>query len=188
MPHPSGKKASIVDVARLAGVSVATVSRVLTGMAKVNDVKRNRILEVIKELNFRPSATARALVGQKPKLISVIAGNTTQYGYAETIRGIEEEARTSGFTVTITVVETTDEEHINETLMMVLNQAIAGVIVLKFDPQGMAALHAIPQEIPTVAISGLREKEFHQVVIKETDAAEELVDYLFTLGHTSVHH
>src|SRR5580698_2402745 len=103
---PGTKPPVIDDVARLAGVSVPTVSRVLTGAAKVSEDKRARVLAAIDELKFRPSAAARALVARAPRTIAVLAGDTSHYGYAETIRGIEESARNAGYLVTITVVET----------------------------------------------------------------------------------
>ncbi|WP_374008466.1 LacI family DNA-binding transcriptional regulator [Leifsonia sp. LS-T14] len=188
MSSTAPKPPVIGDVAREAGVSVPTVSRVLTGAAKVSDEKRQRVLDAIEKLDFRPSVTARALVARQPRLIAVLAGNTSQYGYAETIRGIEESARAAGFTVTITVVESADEEAVDRAVSLVLNQPIAGIVVLKFDPPGVAALHRVPKSIPTVSISGVRETGVPQAVLNEADAAQELVDYLLDLGHETVHH
>jgi DNA-binding LacI/PurR family transcriptional regulator len=188
MSNTAPKPPVIGDVARAAGVSVPTVSRVLTGAAHVSDEKRARVLRAIEDLNFRPSAAARALVARQPRLIAVIAGNTSQYGYAETIRGIEESARGAGYTVTITVVESADEESVDSAVSLVLDQPIAGVIVLKFDPPGVAALHRIPKDIPTVSISGVRESGVPQAMLNEADAAQELVGYLLGLGHNTVHH
>lgn len=185
---PGSKPPVIDDVARLAGVSVPTVSRVLTGAAKVSDEKRQRVLAAIKELRFRPSAAARALVARTPKSIAVIAGDTSQYGYAQTIRGIEESARNAGYLVTITVVETPHDDSVDAAVSMVLDQPLAGVIVLKFDPAGVAALHKIPSDIPTVSISGLREEGVPQAVLREAAAADHLVSYLLDLGHSTVHH
>ncbi|MET3565970.1 DNA-binding LacI/PurR family transcriptional regulator [Leifsonia sp. 563] len=188
MPNNAPKPPVISDVARRAGVSVPTVSRVLNGAAYVSDEKRSRVMEAIRELDFRPSAAARALVARQPRLIAVIAGNTSRYGYAETIRGIEERARAAGYTVSITVVESADDETVDGAVSLVLDQPIAGVVVLKFDPPGVAALHRLPKSIPTVSISGVRESGVPQAVLAEADAAEEVVDYLLELGHSTVHH
>ncbi|HEY8914738.1 LacI family DNA-binding transcriptional regulator [Lacisediminihabitans sp.] len=187
MTTPS-KPAVIADVARVAGVSVPTVSRVLTGAAKVSDGKRERVLAAIEELNFRPSAAARALVARQPKIVAVLAGNTSQYGYAETIRGIEEGARAAGFVVSITVVESAEDESVDRAVDLVMAQSVAGVIVLKFDPPGVAALHRLPKGIPTVSIAGVREKGVPQAVLDETAAASELTEYLLGLGHKTVYH
>jgi DNA-binding LacI/PurR family transcriptional regulator len=178
----------IADVARVAGVSVPTVSRVLTGAAKVSPEKRQRVLDAIAELRFRPSAAARALVSRQPRIIAVLAGNTSRYGYAETIRGIEESARADGYLVTITVVESTDDEDVDTAVSLVLDQPIAGIVVLKFDPPGVAALRRIHPDIPTVSISGVRESGVPQAVLDESESAKELTGYLLDLGHATVHH
>ncbi|MGN6760752.1 MAG: LacI family DNA-binding transcriptional regulator [Leifsonia sp.] len=188
MPNNAPKPPVISDVARRAGVSVPTVSRVLNGAAYVSDEKRTRVMQAIQELDFRPSAAARALVARQPKLIAVIAGNTSRYGYAETIRGVEERARAAGYTVSITVVESAEDDIVEGTVSLVLDQPIAGVVVLKFVPPGVAALHRIPKSIPTVSISGVRESGVPQAVLAEAEAAEEVTAYLLELGHATVHH
>ncbi|THV42790.1 LacI family DNA-binding transcriptional regulator [Glycomyces buryatensis] len=179
---------TISDVAERAGVSVPTVSRVLTGAARVSPQKRELVEAAIAELNFRPSSAARALVSRKSRTIAVIAGNTSRYGYAETIRGVEIAARAEGYTVMIIVVESADEDEVDRAVSVVLTQTLAGVVVLKFDPPGVAALKQIPAALPVVALSGTRETGVRQAVLDEAAAAEELTDYLLGLGHRTVHH
>ncbi|MCI2959480.1 LacI family DNA-binding transcriptional regulator [Agromyces atrinae] len=182
------RPAVIADVAKLAGVSVPTVSRVLTGAAKVRPEKVRRVMDAIAQLNYRPSATARALASRQSHTIAIIAGNTSQYGYAETIRGVEEEARADGFTVTITVVESVDDDEIERATSLVLDQSPAGIVVLKFDPPGVAMLNTLPRDIPLVAVSGIRARDVPQAVLDEGTAAETLTEYLLGLGHRTVHH
>lgn len=178
----------IADVAALAGVSVPTVSRVLTGAAKVAPDKRERVLAAIAELNYRPSAAARTLVTRRSRTIAVVAGNTSQYGYAEAIRGIEEEARAGGWTVTITVIESADPDDIEKALSLVLSQSPDGIAVLKFDPPGVAMVAALPPGVPVVALSGVRGRGIPQAVLDELHAAQALTEHLLELGHRTVHH
>ncbi|ARC58199.1 Catabolite control protein A [Frondihabitans sp. 762G35] len=178
----------ISDVARAAGVSIPTVSRVLTGAAKVSEDKRERVLRAIDELKYRPSATARALVAGQPTMVAIIAGNTSRFGYAETIRGVEQAAREAGFLVSITVVETSDPETVDGAVGTVLSQPIAGIVVLKFDPCGVQVVHRLPPGVPAVSISGIQEVGPPQAVLDERAAARELVDHLLDLGHETVHH
>lgn len=182
------RSATMADVARLAQVSVPTVSRVLSGAAKVRPDKAARVEAAIAELGFRPSAAARNLASGRSDVIAVIAGNTSRYGYAEAIRGVEEGARAEGYTVMIAVVENDDDDKLDRALSTALGQSIAGVVVLKFDPPGVAALGQIPTGVPVVALSGVREAGVAQAVLDETRAAEELTDYLLGLGHPTVHH
>ena len=179
---------TIIDVAARAGVSVPTVSRVLTGAARVSDTRRRRVLDAIDELGFRPSAAARMLASRRAKAIGVLAGNTSHYGYAETIRGIELAARAEGHTVTITLVESADEEAVLRSVALTLTQALAGVIVLKFDAAGESVLERLPSDLPVVALSGARSSGVPQVMIAEREAAEELTKRLLGLGHRTVLH
>ncbi|GAB3279474.1 LacI family DNA-binding transcriptional regulator [Kineosporia babensis] len=188
MPGQTSRPATITDVAARAGVSVPTVSRVLTGAARVSPDKRRLVEAAISELRFRPSAAARVLASRRSQVIAVIAGETSRYGYAETIRGVEEAARAVGYTVMITVVESADQDELDRAMSATLSQPIAGVIVLKFDPPGVAALHRVPADLPVVALSGVREKNIAQAVLDETRAAEELTAFLLGLGHATVHH
>jgi DNA-binding LacI/PurR family transcriptional regulator len=182
------KPATIADVAAQAGVSVPTVSRVLTGAARVSPAKRELVEAAIAQLHYRPSAAARVLVSRKAQVIAVIAGDTSRYGYAEAIRGIEEDARAAGYTVMITVVETADDAEVDRAISATLTQPLAGAVVLKFDAPGVAALSRLPADVPVVALSGVRDTAVPQAVLDETRAAEELTHYLLGLGHPTVHH
>lgn len=189
MTTSTGRSPVIADVARLAGVSVPTVSRVLTGAARVRADKRERVLSAIESLNYRPSAAARALASRQSTTIAIVAGNTSQYGYAATIKGLEEEARASDYTVTITVVESAASADVDRAVSLVLAQDPAGIIVLKFDPPGVAVLRTLQSAaVPLVAIAGVRSRGIPQAVLDETRAGETITEYLLDLGHRTVHH
>lgn len=179
---------TISDVARLAGVSVPTVSRVLTGAAKVSDGRRRQVLDAISELGYRPSAAAQTLASRRSNVIGIVAGNTSRYGYAEAIRGVEEAARAAGLLSFIVVVETADEADVSAATDAVLRQSPAGVVVLKFDPPGVAALAALQPHIPVVALSGVPESGVPQAVLDESHAAAAITRHLLGLGHRTVHH
>jgi DNA-binding LacI/PurR family transcriptional regulator len=120
--------------------------------------------------------------------LSVITANTSTYGYAETIRGVEDAARAAGFAVMITVLGSNEPDDIAQQVRAATDRSIAGVVVLKFEKAGVAALKAVPPDLPVVALSGLREVGVPQALIDETRAAEELTGYLLSLGHETVHH
>jgi DNA-binding LacI/PurR family transcriptional regulator len=178
----------IADVARRAGVSVPTVSRVLTGAARVSEEKRRRVELAIAELGYRPSGTARALKLGLARTVAVLAGNTSRHGYAVTLEGIEEGARAAGHAVLISVVEDAEPQTIAAAMEPVLAQPLAGVVVLTFDPPGVAALAALPRDLPVVAVAGARATGIAQVVIDEDAGAAELTRHLLSAGHDTVHH
>ncbi|PVU84029.1 LacI family transcriptional regulator [Cellulomonas sp. WB94] len=180
----------MADVARVAGVSLPTVSRVLTGAVSVSPDKRARVLAAIEQLGYRPNAAARALVSGRRSLIAVLAGNTSLYGYARTISGIAGAARQAGYTVVIMVVESADPAVVDEALDLVLGQPVAGVIVLEFNDVGRAVVERLPQGIPVVSAGGRvrRDGQVRSVLIDEYAGGRAVTEYLLGLGHATVHH
>src|SRR5437867_1235519 len=99
----------MADVARLAGVSTMTVSRVLNGHASVADSTRKRVERAIESLGYRPNTAARTLAGGPSATIGVISVETPHYGPVNTLFGIEEAARAAGQFVTFVVLRRVDE-------------------------------------------------------------------------------
>jgi DNA-binding LacI/PurR family transcriptional regulator len=185
-----GKPPTIADVARVAGVSVPTVSRILTGSVPVSAKRRERVQKAIEELGYRPNAAARALVSGRRSMIAVVAGNTSLYGYAKTVEGVEEAARAAGYMVVITVVETAESADVQTAIDMVLGQAVAGVIVLDFDEPGHAALSALPPTVPVAVAAAAASKSIRlpRAYLADQRGAREATEYLLSLGHRTVHH
>jgi DNA-binding LacI/PurR family transcriptional regulator len=185
-----GKPPTIADVARVAGVSVPTVSRVLTGNIPVGPKRRERVQKAIKELGYRPNAAARALVSGRRSMIAILAANTSRYGYARTVEGVEEAARAAGYMVVITVVETAEADDVNTAVDMVLSHAVAGVIVLDFDEPGHAALTALPSNIPVTVAAASPSKSITlpRAYLADQRGARQATEYLLSLGHETVHH
>lgn len=186
----AGKAPTIADVARVAGVSVPTVSRVLTGAIPVSAKRRELVERAIAELGFRPNAAARALVSGTRSMVAVLAANTSRYGYAKTIEGIEEAARAAGYMVVITVVETAEHDAVRTAVAMVLSHSVAGVIVLDFDEPGHAAVTALPQAVPVVvaAAAPSRAIKLPRAYLADQRGARQATSYLLSLGHETVHH
>ncbi|CAN7343277.1 LacI family DNA-binding transcriptional regulator [Arthrobacter sp. LjRoot14] len=180
----------IADVARLAGVSVPTVSRVLTGNIPVSEEKRERVLAAIEELNYRPSSLARALKSGERTMIAIFASSTSAYGYAVTLAGIEEVAQAAGFSVVISAVKSPDTADVSAALEVALQQQLAGIIVLDFDPSAAEVLRQLPKNIPTVAASGFPKGQpgFPYAFIDEYAAGREATQHLLRLGHKTVYH
>jgi DNA-binding LacI/PurR family transcriptional regulator len=180
----------IADVARLAGVSVPTVSRVLTGNIPVSEERRKRVLAAIKELQYHPSPLARALKSGKRTMVAIFAASTETYGYAYTIAGIEEAAKAAGYTIIISALKSPDASDVHAALELTLQQQLAGIIVLDFDPSATEVLRQLPKTVPTVAASGFQAGQpgFPYAFIDEYAAGREATQHLLDLGHRTVHH
>jgi DNA-binding LacI/PurR family transcriptional regulator len=186
----SVKPPVIADVARVAGVSVPTVSRLLNGSVPVSSERRDRVLAAVKELGFRPNGAARALANGGQPMIAVFTGNTTRYGYASTIQGIEEAARQAGYMVVISVVESSMRATVEQAIDHALRQPIAGAVILEFDPPGAAALAGVPDWLPTVAAAaeGTQERSTTHAYMDDHLASSRATEFLLDMGHRTVHH
>lgn len=189
---PARKAPVIADVARVAGVSVPTVSRVLTGSVPVSPERRERVLAAIRELGFRPNGAARALVRGRQSMVAVLTSNTTRYGYGMTLQGIEEAARQAGYLVVISVVETPDARTVTAAIDAMLGQPMAGAVVLEYDVAGVAALSAMPPWLPVVAAAPMADggspPGVPHAYMDDHAAARQATQYLLDLGHRTVHH
>lgn len=191
-PAPSTKpKVPVLgDVAKAAGVSVPTVSRVLTSSKYVAPELRERVMKAVNDLGYRPNGAARATRSGKRSMVAVLTGGTANYGYAKTIEGIEKAARQAGMSVIIAVVESDAEEAVNAAIDLVLSQPVAGVIILEFDRPGLAAIKAFPKSIPLVIAGGgtRRTAGTTGALLDERSAGRDATNHLLALGHRTVHH
>lgn len=96
--------AGMMDVARLAGVSHQTVSRVLNDHPSVRETTRERVLAAMRELDYRPNRLARALVTSRSQLLGVITSGSAKWGPMSTLIAIEEAARASDYAVHVRTV------------------------------------------------------------------------------------
>ena len=182
---------SIRDVARAAGVSHQTVSRVINQSSKVRPATREAVLAAVSELGFRPNRAARALAGGPIQSVTVLASNTSLYGFAAALEGIEEASREAGFGMGFRVVEARSAAEMRAAVEHAIEPAGA-LIVIAFDRAGALALECVPAEVPTAAmiqapigsIVPLRPS----VWIDEFAAAKEATEYLLGFGHATVHH
>jgi DNA-binding LacI/PurR family transcriptional regulator len=181
--------ASIRDVAAAAGVSYQTVSRVINEHPSVRASTRQLVWAVIDELRFRPNRAARALAGGPVQSVTVLTPDTTQYGYTAALQGIEESARDAGFAVGVRVLESADPGYASEAVARAIEPA-GSLIVLAYAAIAVAALAAVPPEVPVAAIvevpAGNEADGKPWVWIDDRKAARDAVEYLLGLGHRTV--
>src|SRR5690349_15899401 len=106
----------MADVARVAGVSHQTVSRVLNDHPNVRQETRERVLAAIEGLGYRRNSTARALVTRRTNTLGVVAFDTTLYGPASTLYAIERAAREAGYFVSIVSLRELSRDDLAEAL------------------------------------------------------------------------
>jgi DNA-binding LacI/PurR family transcriptional regulator len=177
----------MADVARLAGVSHQTVSRVLNDHPNVRPNTRDRVLAAIRELAYRPNAAARTLVTRRTHTLGVISFDTTLYGPASMMYGIERAAHDSYF-VSIASLPALDRRSMLDAVERFLGQGVEGIIVIAPQTSAVTALSYVQADVPLVAVGCGTRATLTSVAIDNAAGAASATSYLLDLGHRTVYH
>mgnify|MGYP000794516240 FL=1 len=181
---------TIKDIARLCGVSVSTVSRVLNDRPDVSEENRRRVLEVIESSNYIPNNTARDLVKTKSDAIGLVVRGVSNPFYTDIIRAIEDGITAEGFTMVMQQIGTCDDE-IKRGAMMEREKRLRGIVFLggrsDYTPEELTMLN-----VPFVCCSyanqygTLPEGSYASVSIADEEAAYRAVMELYRCGHRRI--
>ncbi|WP_433307615.1 LacI family DNA-binding transcriptional regulator [Actinoplanes sp. CA-030573] len=178
----------MMDVARLAGVSHQTVSRVLNEHKNVSEQTRLKVRAAIAELGYRPDRAARALVTGTSQVIGVVAQNSSLFGPASMLTAFEEAAQATGFAVNVSSVRSLDERSIADAVERHLDQRVAGLVVIAPVASAGPALEQLPADVPLVTIDGDPERTSTLVTVDQVAGARAATQRLLDAGHRSVWH
>ncbi|WP_197087931.1 LacI family DNA-binding transcriptional regulator [Micromonospora sp. HK10] len=178
----------MTDVARLAGVSHQTVSRVLNGHPNVREQTRLRVQAAIAELGYRPNRAARALVTGRSQVIGVVAQNTTLYGPASLLAALEQTAAEEGFAVTVGSVRDLDRVSISAAVERHLAHRVAGIVVIAPVESAGEALEHLPKDVPLVTVDGDPRRPVPLVTVDQVAGARDATRHLLEAGHRTVWH
>ncbi|MGC4811025.1 LacI family DNA-binding transcriptional regulator [Micromonospora sp. DT228] len=178
----------MTDVARLAGVSHQTVSRVLNGHPNVREQTRLRVRAAIAELGYRPNGAARALVTGRSQVIGVVAQNTTLYGPASMLAALEQTAAEEGFAVSVGSVRNLDHRSISAAVERHLSHRVAGIVVIAPVESAGEALEHLPQDVPLVTVDGDPSRPVPLVTVDQVAGARAATQHLLDAGHRTVWH
>lgn len=178
-------KPTIADVARLAGVSTATVSRALKTPAVVSQATRERVRSAVQRINYVPNGLARNLRRQRSGIVILLVRKIDNPFYLEVFRGVEAAAREHGLSVLMGNVEN-DDDGGRRYFNMVRERAADGMILMtgQRPPTGFAQ----PQLPIVVALESMPDCPWPRVQIDNVAAARAATQYLLTLGHRRIAH
>lgn len=188
-----GRGASLRDVARLAGVSPGTASRVLSGSSyKVSPPTRQRVEEAARALSYVTNSAARALVTGHSAVIGAIVHDITDPYFSAVVRGLQDEAVARGLVVFVGN-DDREAEKLKLYLTMMLGQKPAGVVLVGGQVRDAASTLVLAQtiqrlrghDVPVAAV-GRYELDIPYVAVDDTSAVEKAVTHLLELGHTRV--
>ncbi|GGB32644.1 LacI family transcriptional regulator [Lentibacillus populi] len=177
--------ATIQEVAKRAGVSVATVSRVINKRSKVSMKARIRVEQAIKELNYEPSVLGRNLRNSESRLLLVLLPSISNPFYSEIINGIEDTAIGQGYNILLCETDSNPEREAIYFNMM-RNRLADGIILM--DPTvNQENLHELASKYPVVQCSEFDEDgNISYVTINNQLAAYQAVKHLIKLGKQKI--
>lgn len=182
------RPAVMADVARLAGVSHQTVSRVLNEHPRVRPDTRERVLRAIAQLGYRRNAMARGLVSRRSRVLGVVSFDTILFGPASTLLGIERAARAADYGVSIVTLERVDHASVLSATNILADQGVDGMIIIAPQTSAAAALHSLPTGLLAVAVQAGQDSALPSVAVDQIAGAQLAVRHLLELGHATVWH
>ena len=187
-PVQRSKQPSMGDVAKHAGVSAQTVSRVSNGHSNVDPLTRERVVASMQALGYRPNSAARALRRGRFRAIGVIMFTLRTFGNMSTLNAIATEAARADYSVTLLPVREATLGQVSGAYSRLSEAAVDGVIII-FEAHLLdEAEFTLPPGLPVVVIDSNAGDEYTVVDTDQADGARQATEHLLDLGHRQVWH
>ena len=178
-------RATIRDVAREAGVSVATVSRVFNDSGPVNEETRRRIQEVARRLHYAPDSAARSLITRRTHTLGVLLPDLYGEFFSEVIRGIDQTAQGSGYHLLVS--SSHNERSEIEAALRAMRGRVDGLIVMTPDVDAQALVTNLPESHPVVLLNCAVEGTAYDAInVDNESGAYAMAHHLLDLGHRRI--
>ena len=185
----AGRVPVMADVARLAGVSHQTVSRVINGHPSLRPATRARVEEAIRQLGYRPNTVARALVTRRSATIGVIATNAGLWGPSTVNRTIQAAARASGYFVSSVNLPAVTGEDLAAAVEHLRDHNVEGIVMIVANDDALdLARRQITGGVPVVVVEGDLSRAPWTVGVDQVAGARLATEHLVALGHTGIAH
>ncbi|MGA7148869.1 MAG: LacI family DNA-binding transcriptional regulator [Microbacterium sp.] len=182
------QRPSIYDVAKQAGVSHMTVSRVLNGHPNIRESTRERVLQAIDEMNYTRSSIARALATRRAMRIGVLVDSPVQWGPNSTLRAIESAARDAGYAISAFSVSDDEESQMDSGVVELVTQGVDALCVIAPRASSLDMLRQQSTGLPTLVIKAEPDAEMHTAAVDQQAGAMAAVMHLIEIGHRSIVH
>ena len=182
------RAAVMADVARLAGVSHQTVSRVLNDPDQVRQETRVRVEAAMEMLDYRPNSVARALVTGQTRVLGVVSFDTTQYGPASTLFAVERAAHEAGYHVSIASARRPDPRATLDAVERFRVQGVDGILVIAPQAEATLSVLSLPDDVAVVAVEAGPEDGVPVVTVDHAAGAVAATRHLLELGHATAWH
>ena len=176
---------TIKDVARLASVSVATVSRVLNSSAPVNPATRERVLEVARSLQFVPNGSARSLSRRRAAALGVILPDLYGEFFSELLRGIDQAAQRGSHSLLVSSSHH-DARGIGIAIRAMRGR-VDGLLIMAPEVDAADVAEVLPAQFPTVLINGAGAgSSVQSITVDNFGGARAMTEHLISLGRRRI--
>ncbi|KQS09265.1 LacI family DNA-binding transcriptional regulator [Curtobacterium sp. MCLR17_007] len=179
---------SIRDVARVAGVSHQTVSRVLNNSDAIRAETRDKVLAAMEQLQYRPNRAARALVTSRTRTIGVLTAQRSHYGPAVTMQAIEDAAVGRGYSITTANIAEPTDTAVRDGLGHLLDQDVEGIIVIAPQQRVFDLIEELGVRTPYVTLRSSINEDPTALWVDQMEGARLATAHLLDLGHEYVRH
>lgn len=184
-PDLTAAPSTLVEVARLAGVSPSTVSRILNGTAKVSDDKRQAVMAAIEKMNFAPNQMAQALKKGRSMTIGIVVHDIASPFFDETLRGVDDGLKDTGYASVIVSGHWNAEEEVARIRLLVARK-VDGIILLS-GRIGPEVIEQFSAQRPIVATGrAIAAPRAHGYQLDNERGAWLAVRHLLDLGHRRI--
>lgn len=182
------RTANIFDVARLAGVSHQTVSRVINDFPSVRPATRERVEQAITQLRYSPSPAARALVTKRTRMIGLIASGSADYGPTSIALHFSAAARDARYGVVSVTSVNADPGAIRTFIESLLSQRVEAIVLIVDDVAVLSAVRGLDIGVPVIAVAAGPRRGPYTTSIDQYRGARSAVRHLVELGHRRIAH
>ena len=181
------KLITITDVAKAAGVSTATVSRVLSGKDSVKPATKDAVMATIQQLNYKPNTLARQMRTQKTQTVIVIVPDISNTFFSEILFGIEQTAKEYDYQILIADMHS--QPYMEDYYFQAIQQRTVDGIISLSASIAKSLMEQVAEEYPiVVACQYLENYNVPNVTIDNISAASAITEHLIRLGHTKIAH
>ncbi|WP_263731366.1 LacI family DNA-binding transcriptional regulator [Cellulomonas sp. SG140] len=182
------RAANILDVARLAGVSHQTVSRVLNDLPNVRPATRARVEQAIAQLRYSPSPQARALVTRRTRTIGLVTPMAADFGPTSVAMHFNVAARAARYNVETVSLLDTDPTDVRAIVESLLRQRVDAIVFVVADADVLELVRGLDLSVPVVAAASTARRSPLFVSIDQYRGARSAVRHLAELGHQRILH
>lgn len=179
---------NMYDVARLAQVSHQTVSRVINNQPGTREETRQRVLDAMEELGYRPNRVARALASSRSRMIGIVVSDLELFGPSGMMRAMELSARALDYFAVTCTIDPHSDDSVTEGVNQLTELGVDGIVMITPRTEAVTTARKALRKIPIVTVDSMYRVDELAVSVDNFQGGQIATDYLVSLGHRDILH